>query len=830
MRQWRYVPTPSYGGPKVDEEVLAVTGAEVSDDHRTVTLAVEGLKPGRVVHLRSPRPWTDTAGNELWSTEAWYTLNSLPGYVAPADRGYYEAEEGALRSGAGVGSDHSGYSGVGFVNGFFTVGAEVTVTVTVEEDGTYPVNVRYANGPNPFQGTKDVSLLVNGTELDPMVFPSTGEWRNWAVATRELDLQAGSNTITLRYDADDDGNINIDQLTVGDTLDICAPAVTEEGWTNLYDGTLASLASWRQSGAGSFGRAADCSIRGEGGLGLFWFTGQQLDTPYTLELDWKLVKDDNGGVFIGFPDPGGDPFTAVNRGYEIQIDATDAADRTTGAVYTFQGADQAAVAEALHPVGSWNSYSISVDGQRVRISLNGVLVNDFTSTDTARLLSQGFVGVQNHGGGETVYYRDIRVRAPQYLATYEAERAQLVGGANVTTEHPGYSGTGFVQGLGNQGSGATFTVQAPEADTYPVYLRYANGPNPFDGTKTMSVYVDGTKVGPVQFPRTGDWRSWGAVRLQLPLKAGSSTVTVRYDAGDTGNVNLDVLRLGEAPDTYAPTTTASVSPAPTGGWYADEPVVTLTASDSREGAVTTEHAVDGGAWTAYTAPFTVTGEGVHTVRYRSTDAAGNVEAERTLELKVDTVSPVVAFTGAQPRYTVDQTVRVTCAATDPAPGSGIAAETCEDVDAPAWSFGTGGETLSATATDVAGNTGSGSVTFTVAVTAPSLQALVGQLSSSPTVTAELVDEAARGRGGQEAGHPGQHPARLRAAAERPDRQGAHLAGGDAAAGPVPRAVLTRAHDEAPGPAHQPDRGSRAVGPRWPQAGVRKEASSSSRRS
>ena len=544
VRQWRYVPTPNYGGPKIDEEVLAVTGAEVSEDRTTVTLAIDGLKPDRVVHLRSPRPWTDIDGNELWSTEAWYTLNSLPGYVAPADRGYYEAEEGVLRAGAGVGSDHSGYSGAGFVNGFFNVGAEVTVTVTVEEDGTYPVNVRYANGPNPFQGTKDVSLLVNGTELAPMVFPSTGEWRSWAVATRQLDLEAGSNTITLRFDPDDDGNINIDQLTVGETLDICAPEPVEDGWTNLYDGTLASLASWRQSGAGSFGRQADCSIRGEGGLGLFWFTGQQLDTPYTLELDWKLVKDDNGGVFIGFPDPGGDPFTAVNRGYEIQIDATDAPDRTTGSVYTFQGANKEAVAEALNPVGSWNSYSISVDGQRVRISLNGVLVNDFTSTDTARLLSQGFVGVQNHGGGETVYYRDIRVKAPQYLATYEAESATLVGGARSDTEHRGYSGTGFAAGLGSQGSGVTFAVQTPEADTYPVYLRYASGPNPYDGDKTMSVYVDGVKVGPVEFPRTGDWRSWGAVRLQLPLKAGASTISVRYDAGDDGNINLDALRLG----------------------------------------------------------------------------------------------------------------------------------------------------------------------------------------------------------------------------------------------------------------------------------------------
>ena len=48
-----------------------------------------------------------------------------------------------------------------------------------------------------------------------------------------------------------------------------------------------------------------------------------------------MPGDDNSGIFIGFP-PSTDPWSAVNNGYEIQIDATDAADRTTGSVYTLQ--------------------------------------------------------------------------------------------------------------------------------------------------------------------------------------------------------------------------------------------------------------------------------------------------------------------------------------------------------------------------------------------------------------------------------------------------------------------------------------------------------------
>ncbi|WP_435843907.1 ricin-type beta-trefoil lectin domain protein [Streptomyces fructofermentans] len=79
VKQWRYVPRSDYGGPKVAEETLTVQSATVSGDRRTVTLAIPGLKPNRVVHLRSARPFSSADGKQLWSTEAWYTLNQLPG-------------------------------------------------------------------------------------------------------------------------------------------------------------------------------------------------------------------------------------------------------------------------------------------------------------------------------------------------------------------------------------------------------------------------------------------------------------------------------------------------------------------------------------------------------------------------------------------------------------------------------------------------------------------------------------------------------------------------------------------------------------------------------
>jgi hypothetical protein len=143
-------------------------------------------------------------------------------------------------------------------------------------------------------------------------------------------------------------------------------------------------------------------------MGLFWFSTTEFHA-YSLKLDWRMAGDDNSGVFVGFP-ASSDPSSAVANGYEVQIDATDAADRTTGAVYSFQSADIAARDAALNPPGEWNTFEILVEGERLQVFLNGVKINDFTSTDPVRSLTDGFVGIQNHGDGDDVSFRNIRIK------------------------------------------------------------------------------------------------------------------------------------------------------------------------------------------------------------------------------------------------------------------------------------------------------------------------------------------------------------------------------------------------------------------------------------
>ena len=228
VKQWRYLATSSYGGPKIGEQTLAVTSATLSADRKKVTLAVAGLKAGHVVHLRSPRPFAAESGETLWSTEAWYTLNAIPGTPRPAVS-TYQAEEAANRGGAKAATNHAGYTGSGFVDGYGTPGATTTFTVDVAAAGTYDVALRYANGPDPFTGTKRISLYVNGAKVRQTALAGTGTWTTWAQQKESVPLTAGGNTITYRYDSGDDGNVNLDAITLSGGTGPAGGAITGIG-------------------------------------------------------------------------------------------------------------------------------------------------------------------------------------------------------------------------------------------------------------------------------------------------------------------------------------------------------------------------------------------------------------------------------------------------------------------------------------------------------------------------------------------------------------------------------------------------------------------------
>jgi cytochrome c len=78
IKQWYYKPTTEYGGPKLGETTLAIKTVNISDDRKKVFLELEGIKAGHVVYVHLNEFFISDIGNELRSTEAWYTMNRIP--------------------------------------------------------------------------------------------------------------------------------------------------------------------------------------------------------------------------------------------------------------------------------------------------------------------------------------------------------------------------------------------------------------------------------------------------------------------------------------------------------------------------------------------------------------------------------------------------------------------------------------------------------------------------------------------------------------------------------------------------------------------------------
>jgi hypothetical protein len=149
------------------------------------------------------------------------------------------------------------------------------------------------------------------------------------------------------------------------------------------------------------------------------------------------------------------------------------------------------------------------------------------------------------------------------------------------------------------------------------------------------------------------------------------------------------------------------------GWYRGVVRVRFTCSDALSGVA------------ACPADQVLTGDGAGQSASGSVlDLAGNAASATVTGISIDSTPPQIAFGSHPASYTVDQNVSISCTPSDAL--SGLASSTCQNVFAPASSFVVGLNTLSASATDKAGNAASASTTFTVKVTPTSLCAVTGR--------------------------------------------------------------------------------------------------------
>src|SRR5207248_2807014 len=109
---------------------------------------------------------------------------------------------------------------------------------------------------------------------------------------------------------------------------------------------------------------------------------------------------------------------------------------------------------------------------------------------------------------------------------------------------------------------------------------------------------------------------------------------------NAGNSTTSASITGVRIDNTAPTT---LDNAPPDAQSADV-TVTLSPSDAGSGVASTEDRIDSGSFQSGTtvlvpAPADHSNDGAHTIEFRSTDGAGNVEQLRTATVRIDTTPP-----------------------------------------------------------------------------------------------------------------------------------------------------------------------------------------------
>jgi hypothetical protein len=189
-------------------------------------------------------------------------------------------------------------------------------------------------------------------------------------------------------------------------------------------------------------------------------------------------------------------------------------------------------------------------------------------------------------------------------------------------------------------------------------LAWDKDPAPESFVKPTPGFGDAFYHGP-QFPN----QNRGA--LILSQAGGQGCHTANAKAWDNAGTSSGLVLYGlVCYDTIAPATTLTLNGTTgAGGAFVSSVKVTLSAKDVSSGVATTSSSLDGAAFSTYAGPFTISAPGTHTLRFFSTDVAGNAEAARSKTFTISVPATATKVTASQNPSTVGANVAFTATVT-----------------------------------------------------------------------------------------------------------------------------------------------------------------------
>ncbi len=451
----------------------------------------------------------------------------------------YEAEN-ATYSGVDVASDHTGYTGTGFLQNFAQQGDYVQFTINAPESITYPLVFSYGNNSG---SSATRTIYVDNVNVGKATFY---QWGTWDVFKQDayipVYLTAGTHTIKVAYNSDDVNAINLDSLTLGQF---------NESSVRLADALFAaSGASHIEIGAGlddvvMLGNEYYPNMSKNMSLSLkaAMKNHYKFITAYeNLLFDEDLTYSDQGNQYINISGQtlsgngtAGSIYhmTRMTSDYDILhlINLSSESDNQ------WRNTTSAPTTKTNLPVKYYLSPNSSVTG----VYLASPDLNEGTSQSLSYTTGTDSTGFYVSFTVPSLAYWDmIYIKRTVTIPSSNRYEAELAIKTNVTTNtnHTGYTGTGFVDGFAEVGDEITFQVRVTSDNNYQLNFRYANNTG---YTATKHVYVDGNYVGTLSMSNLSNWDTWSTASLSTYLTQGVHTVCIYYDSSDNHAVNLDNL-------------------------------------------------------------------------------------------------------------------------------------------------------------------------------------------------------------------------------------------------------------------------------------------------
>ncbi|MGH3116028.1 MAG: glycoside hydrolase family 66 protein [Nocardioidaceae bacterium] len=518
---------------------------------KTVFNIVNGARDGWAASDVTGRADQDFVYSEIWEKAPTYgDLKSYVGWArARADHramvlaAYmnfeeivgprYEAESTTL-NGVGVNNDHPGYTGSGFVDQFGDVGDYVEFTINAPEERDYGLVFRYTNAT---AGAVFRDVSVDGGPSRSVKFPVTSSWSSWS-AEPYTAVHLTPGTHTVRVAVSSTGFLNLDSLTLG-TFD--EPSV------RLANAAIAA------SGAGHIELG-----QGDELLGHPYFPNHSKQMTNSLRNAMRTHYDfvtayenllydakptDSGRQFVniaGQPTSGdaspGTIWTALSRTADhdvinlVNLKGNDATWRNVASVPT-----QITNAEV--------TYYLGPDATPTGVYLASPDRNGGATQQLPHTTGTDSNGTYVRFTVPSLEYWDLIYVKRGFNAPsggrYEAEVATKTD-VTVGSDHPGFTGSGFVDNFTATDSGVSFVVNVPVTGDYPLAVRFGNG----GSSATRAIVVDGEFVTRRTYGGMGSWDTWATDATTVHLEAGIHTVLVWRQPSDTGAINVDSLTVG----------------------------------------------------------------------------------------------------------------------------------------------------------------------------------------------------------------------------------------------------------------------------------------------